>query len=230
MVRIGGHLRRGRAIALPVALLTLTAATVASPASDAGASAPTAAEVLSRAQSRMNGLKTYQVPLTMSGSVKISFVSVPFHMSGTEYYSAPNRHALHMDSVPSLARGFENTMASMGGPKTWLATYDIAVRGIAPHGSHNAYVLFGTPRKPANVKNVTLWISAKTYAVESVAFNYNNGATLNVDLGHRGYSPYQLPTHATVSAKFPQYAGQAQVQYGTYQINAPVPDSVFQKQ
>jgi hypothetical protein len=38
---------------------------------------------------------------------------------------------------------------------------------------------------------------------------------------------YRLPKHETVDLKFPQYTGHATVDYGTYTINQPVPDSTF---
>jgi outer membrane lipoprotein-sorting protein len=116
----------------------------------------------------------------------------------------------------------------MGEPQTWTVTYDIALKGTELHRKHLAYVLFGTPKKSGNVKDVTMWVNVKTYAIESVAFNYNSGATLNLELNHHGVSPYHLPTSVGVQANFPQYKGNATITYGKYTLNQPIPDSVFQ--
>ena len=220
-----------------VAALVLLAAILAVPAAAAPTASPAmlpppadSAAVLARIQSYWKQLHSYQVPVTMNGSVKVAFISLPFTMTGTEYYQAPDKEALVMNDVPSMARGFEKTMANMGTPETWPQRYTITLKGSETHRNHLAYVLVGLPKAAGNVKNVTMWVNAKTYAIESVAFNYNNGATLNLELSHHGLSPYHLPTSVAVSAKFPQYSGGATIKYGTYQTNVPIPASVFEKQ
>ena len=187
-----------------------------------------ATQVLDHIQAYWKNLQSYQVPVTMQGSVKVSFISVPFSMDGTEYFRAPNQTKLKMNNVPSLAKGFEDTMANMGTPETWPKVYDIVLKGTATRKGHLDYVLYGVPRKPANVKNVTMWVNARTYAIVSVAINYNNGASLELDLNHRGDSPYHLPTSIGVQANFPQYKGSATITYGKYQTNVPIPDSAFE--
>ena len=213
------------------AALGLAATLAATPSPQPSPVSPsTAADVLRRVEQSLNAVKSYQVPVTIRGNVKVSFLSVPVGMDGSEYFRAPDQSAMHINNAPSVARGFENTMNSMGTPQTWEATYDIVLKGTAQHGRHQMYVLVGTPKHPANVKSVTMWVSEKTFSVDSVAFSYNNGATLTLVLSHRNHSPYHLPTSIAVDAEFPQYRGQATIQYGTYQINVPIADSVFEKQ
>ena len=57
-----------------------------------------AGNILQRSESRWQGLTSYQVPVTISGSVRVAFVSVPFKMTGTQYYQAPDEQALHLDN------------------------------------------------------------------------------------------------------------------------------------
>jgi hypothetical protein len=190
-----------------------------------------AADVIAGMQGFWQGLKSYQVPVTLSGSVKVSFISVPINAQGTEYYRAPNQQALHLTGVPRAAESFQTTVASMGSPQTWPLNYTMALQATQMRGSHLAYVLLGTPKKSGStVKTVTMWVAAKTFAVESVAFAYQNGSTLDLEFSHHGRSPYHLPTRITVNAKFPSYGGSAQLLYGTYQTNVPIPDSAFVKQ
>lgn len=71
---------------LVAALFTLPAA--------AATPAPTlhsVAAVIAGMQSQWQNLKSYQVPVTLSGSVKASFISVPFWIQDNEYYRAPNQ-------------------------------------------------------------------------------------------------------------------------------------------
>ena len=184
-------------------------------------------DVLAGIQSYWKDLKSYQVPVAMSGSVKVSFISVPFQMDGTEYYRAPDQQALRMNNVPSLAKGFENTVSSMGTPETWPLNYTIVLHGTQQYRHHAAYVLIGTPKNGGNVKTITMLVNAKSYSIETVNFAYNNGATLNLEFNHKNKSPYHLPQWVALTAKFPQYSGTATIHYGTYQVNVPIPDSVF---
>jgi outer membrane lipoprotein-sorting protein len=213
-------------VALALSGIALTAVTpVALPAA-----MPSAATILQKSESAWQGLSTYQVPVTVSGSVRVAFISVPVRMTGTQYYQAPDQQAMHLDNPPSYARGLGNTLSTMGTPQTWLRDYAIALPASQPHGHHSAYVLTGTPkRQGSRVKSMTMSVSARTYAIESIKFSYTNGASLVVTfLHHPGLSQYHLPRSATINAHFPQYSGNATITYGAYTINQPVPASVFQ--
>lgn len=205
--------------ALAVALST------AAPVSNA---TPDAATILQRSQSAWHGLNTYQVPVTISGSVHVAIVSLPVHVSGTQYYQAPDEQALHLNNPPRLASGLGNTLSTLGTPQTWLNDYTIAAPVTQPHGHHNAYVLVGTPKRQSRVKTMTMYLSASTYAIEGVTFAYTNGASLQVTFEHHhGISQYHLARSAKVVAKFPTYSGYATILYGDYAINQPIPASVF---
>ena len=192
--------------------------------------ARTTAEVIAGMQSFWKNLKSYQVPLTLRGGVKVSFITVPFEAHGTEYYRAPNQQAIHLDTAPTIAKSFQTTIADMGSPQTWPLDYMMSLKGTQMNRGHLAYVLVGTPkRQGSTIKNVTMWVAVKTFALETVAFSYQNGSSLDLDFSHHGPSPYHLSTHVTVNAKFPSYSGSAQIIYGTYQTNVPIPDSAFRK-
>jgi outer membrane lipoprotein-sorting protein len=209
--------------AVALAITLATGAPVAPPSPP-----PDAAAILQRSQGRWQGLNSYQVPVTVSGSVRVSIISLPFRMTGTQYYRAPDQQALHLDNPPRLARGFGNTLSAMGTPQTWLRDYTIAMPVSQPHGHHAAYLLTGTPKVASRVKSMTMWVSATTYAVESILFSYTNGATLQVRfVHHQGFSQYHLPRSATVIARFPGYSGNATITYGNYQLNQPLAASLF---
>lgn len=197
---------------------------------DAAKPLTTSGAVLAAIQKSWTGLRSYQVPLTMTGSVKVSFISLPFNMTGTEYYKAPDKQALRMNDVPKLAQQFANQVGSLGPPETWPQTYTITLRGREPYQKHVAYVLVGVPKAGGNVKDVTLWVDAKSLAIDDVRFAYKNGAKLHLTLTHRSSNRYNLPQTATIEATFPGYGGNATIAYGTYRTNVPVPDAVFQKQ
>ena len=192
--------------------------------------APTldSAAILQRSESQWQGLRSYQVPVAISGSVRVAFVSVRFKMTGTQYYQSPDEQALHLDNPPSYARGLGNTLSTIGTPQTWLRDYSIAQPVSQLHGHHTAYVLTGTPKRASRVKTMTMWISATTYGIESIIFSYTNRASLTITFQRRhGVTQYHLPRSATIIARFPSYSGNAQIVYGDYGLNQPIPATVF---
>src|SRR5271154_825725 len=88
---------------LVAALFTLPAAGATPPPTLHGVAA-----VIAGMQSQWQNLKSYQVPVTLSGSVRASFISVPFTIQGNEYYRAPDQQALHLASAPAIAQQFQN--------------------------------------------------------------------------------------------------------------------------
>jgi outer membrane lipoprotein-sorting protein len=201
------------------------ALSTAAPASNAP---PDAATILQRSEAAWRGLSSYQVPVTINGSVRVAIISLPVRMSGTQYYQAPDQQALHISNPPRVASGLDNTLSTMGTPQTWLNDYAIAAPVVQPHGRHNSYVLVGTPKRQSRVKTMTMYVSASTYVIEGVTFAYNNGALLQVTYAHHhGISQYHLARSAKVVARFPGYSGSATILYGQYAINQPIPASVF---
>lgn len=219
-----------RPLAVP-ALVALILATGATPAPAPSPAPLDAATVLQRSEAKWQGLSSYEVPVTIAGSVRVAIISVPVHMTGTQYYKAPDQQALHLNNPPSYARGLGDTLSTMGTPQTWLRDYAISAPASQPHGHHTAYVLIGTPKKSGSrVKSMTMSVSASTYVIESINFAYNNGASLVVTfIHHTGISQYRLARSATVVAHFPGYSGNATINYGNYQLNQPIPASVFQQ-
>ena len=212
-----------------LACVALLLGAVGPAASTSPSPTPDAAAILQHSESRWQGLSSYQVPVAINGSVRVAFVSVPFKMTGTQYYQAPDQQALHLDNPPSYARGLGNTLSTIGTPQTWLRDYAIAQPVSQPHGHHTAYVLTGTPKRESRIKTMTMWISATTYAIESIIFSYTNGASLTVAFQrHHGVTQYHLPRSATVVAKFPSYSGNARIVYGDYRLNEPIPPTVFE--
>jgi hypothetical protein len=216
--------------ATPAILLALAGAGPSPQPSASIAPARTAADVLARVAGTQAPLDSFEVPVTIAGSVKVAIFSVPFTVHGMQYFKAPDKQAMHLTDAPSMAQGFQNAVSTMGTPQTWEYAYDISLAGTQRRYKHVAYELVGIPKRPANVKSFTMLVGERSDAVESIHFAYQNGSSLAVEFAHHHAHPYHLPTSASITAHFPQYSGTAVVQYGDYQLNVPIPDTVFQKQ
>jgi hypothetical protein len=208
-----------------LSLLLLAAVLAAVPA--AANAPPSVAAIVARMEAARSGLRSYRVPVTMSGRVHNGLISVHFTMKGTEYFKAPDRDALRMTQVPKMASGFKNTIVSIPPPAAWPEIYTMRVTGSQSYGSDRVFALTGTPKKGGNVASVTMLVNSATYALDAISYAYKNGSTLAFQLQH-GANPYRLPSGAAVSAHFPSYRGSANVTYGAYATNVAIPESVFQ--
>ena len=173
------------------------------------------------------GLNTYEVPVEIRIHVK-KVISIPIRVSGERYFEQPDKGALKLHSVPQAAKAFSNLYASLGTPMTWPRTYNITLQTLPQPAIRPLYELRGTYKQQSNVQYILLDVDANTFDPVEVRWFYSNGATIfmNVEEGPID-GKYRLPLREVVDLNFPQYSGHATIDYGTYTINQPIPDSVF---
>jgi len=197
---------------------------ISSPPPPAG---PTVAQILVRMNARVSGIRTYQVPIAIDARLR-KVVTIPVSLTGTEYFAAPDRYSLHMNTVPAIAKSFKNLIASLGSPVTWPQTYAITQVPPSVTLSRPAYELLGVPRHPGNVDHVLLDVDAGTYAPVEVRWFYRNGATIAMTVNEQVVdSKYPLPSSETLTVAFPEYRGTAIIHYGRYSVNQALPQGVF---
>lgn len=204
----------------------LAAASSASPSS-AAPPAMTVQQILSRMVANYGGLKTYEVPVTIDAHIH-KVVTLPVSMTGTRYFKLPDREALKMNSVPSIAKEFQNVYSSLGTPVTWPKTYNIDIVTPSVSTDRPIYELRATYKHPSNVDHIALDVDAATFDPIQARWYYKNGATILMNIQEQlVQGKYRLPQRETLEVHFPQYSGDAAVSYGTYIVNQPIPDSVF---
>ena len=191
---------------------------------------PTVAQILVRMNARVSGIRTYQVPIVIDARLR-KVVTIPVWLTGTEYFAAPDRYSLHMDTVPAIAKSFKNLIASLGSPVTWPQTYAITQVPASVTVTRPAYELLGVPRHPGNVDHVLLDVDASTYAPVEVRWFYRNGATIAMTVNEQvADGKYPLPSSETLNVAFPEYRGTAVIHYGRYSVNQPLPQDAFDTQ
>lgn len=214
-----------RSTALAICAVTLLAQT---PAPTAPMSVQ---QILQRMGEPYNGLASYEVPVTINAHVKLG-ISLPVNMTGERYFKAPDKEALRISSgVPAIAKAFQDTIASVGTPRTWPQTYNItAVTTESPQGTP-LYALRGVYKKTGvKVDHVILCVDPSTFDPVEARWYYKNGATILMSIQVKPVAGrYRLPATETLDVKFPQYTGDATINYGDYVVNQPVADSVFTK-
>lgn len=214
---------------LALAVLPLTVFAGAS-AAQSNAPAPpqmTASQILERMVANYRGLNTYEVPVTIDAHI-YEVLTLPVSMSGKRYFKEPDREALKMNSVPSIAKAFQNVYSTLGTPVTWCKTYVINVVTPSVSFDRPVYELQAVYRHPSKVDHIQLDVDASNFDPMQARWFYKNGAKIVMNIEEQLVNgKYRLPQRETLDVQFPQYKGDAVVTYGQYVLNQPIADSVF---
>lgn len=184
-------------------------------------------QILTRMAQNTKGIEAYRVPVTILARVK-EIISIRVRMSGERYFKAPDKGALKLHNVPAFAKMFSNLYASLGTPATWPQTYDVErVSSTVIQGRH-VYELRATYKHPSRVDLVVLDVDGETFDPVEARWYYANGATIFMIITEDPVEGvYRLPKQETLEVHFPHYTGDATIEYGAYEINVDIPDSVF---
>ncbi|MBV8170644.1 MAG: hypothetical protein JO219_01800, partial [Candidatus Eremiobacteraeota bacterium] len=201
--------------------LILAAALHAAPSSGAAA-------VLHKMAAANSWVKTYKVRIHFDAKVH-SFVSLPLQLNATLYYKQPDKMQIVFDSVPSLAKQFQNFYASTGTPQTWPKTYVVT---LEPSDSPdtNTVTLRLRPRSDSNLDYALMTVDTTSYGVITQQWMYKDGSNINVSQSNESGPKYVLPDRQEGDFHFPRYRAHVIADYDEYDINVPIPDSVFNKQ
>ena len=193
---------------------------------------PSASAVLHRMAAANAWVKTYKVRIHFDAKVH-SFISLPLALDATLYYKQPDKMQIVFDSVPSLAKQFQNFYANTGTPQTWPHTYVVTLEPPAASDASSAgsdVVLRLTPRASSNLEYALMTVDTTTYGVVIQQWFYKDGSNINVtqlnDTGPR----YVLPSRQEGDFDFPKYHAHVVAAYDAYDFNVPIPDSVFKPQ
>ena len=177
------------------------------------------------------GISSFQVPVHIVVHVKKGMFSLPFTMDGDRYFKLPDRNALTVEKGgnPELVQTLQKIYALLGAPATWEQTHNITLQGTGDVDGHHAYALFATvKRASSNVDHVMLDVDTTTFDPVRSRWFLRNGSTVTMDM-RQGVvdGKYRLAQHDDIVFNLPSYHGSASVDYGTFAINVPVPDSAF---
>ncbi|HME80924.1 MAG TPA: hypothetical protein VKF82_02495 [Candidatus Eremiobacteraceae bacterium] len=129
-----------------------------------------------------------------------------------------------------MARKFRNIYTGVGTPETWLAQYDVTFAEDQVSNSQS-YKLKGVPKGTSSVgiSYVLLDVASDTFAPTSAHVFYSNGGTVALQFENEAVNGiYRLPALETIDIAFPDYKVHAVAHYGAYEINAPIPESIWQ--
>jgi len=189
-----------------------------------------AAAILRKMTAVNASVKTYTVRIHFDAKVH-SFLSLPLVLNATYYYKQPDKMQIVFDSVPSLAKQFQNFYASTGTPATWPKTYIVTLEPPQPgEPSDNGNVTLRlTPRNGGSLDHADITVDTSTYGIVIQQWIYKDGSSINVAQFNETSGTYVLPSHQEADFSFPKYKAHVAADYDSYDINVPIPDSVFKE-
>jgi hypothetical protein len=187
-----------------------------------------ALEVLHRMAAANASIKTYKVRIHFDAHVR-TFVSLPLSLDATLYYKQPDKTQIVFDSVPQLAKQFQSFYASSGSPQTWPKSYAVTIEPPAPSAA-NSVTLRLTPKDDGgSLDHALITVETTTYGIVGQQWLYKDGSNIDVVQFNETGAAYVLPNRQIGDFNFPRYNAHVVADYDAYDINVPIPDSVFKK-
>jgi hypothetical protein len=185
------------------------------------------AAVVLRKMTAVNArVQSYEVRVHLDAKVR-AFLSLPLALNATYYFKQPDKVQVVFDSVPQLAKQFQNFYASSGTPATWPKTYLISREPSTLDDPPNSVVLKLVPKGGGSLDHALITVDTSTYGVVAQQWFYKDGSSINVTQFNATSGMYVLPSHQEADFEFPRYKAHVIADFGDYQINVPIPDSIF---
>jgi hypothetical protein len=211
---------RAGLVARTVATLSLTALLGVTPTIPAPLVSAT--EVMARVTRGDAAIESYVVPVRIDVRVH-KWITLRFHLTGTQYYKRPDRLALDMHAVPSQYR---QLFAQLGTPLTWSSIYDL--RLIASNAQPGTYQLEGIPKRPGDVERLLVDVDGDAAAPLHAQWFCRGGGTIDMHINEAmGPGGFALPQHAEADMRFGSYNVHATFTFGAYAVNEAIADTVF---
>lgn len=189
-----------------------------------------AAAVLRNMAAVNASVKSYQVRIHLDAKVH-AFLSLPLALDATYYFKQPDKVQVVFDSVPELAKQFQSFYASSGTPATWPKTYHITLMPHTTGDPLGSAVLKLVPKdNGGSLDHALMTVDTSTWGVVAQQWLYKDGSSIDVTQFNATGGMYVLPTHQEADFRFPRYKAHVVADFGDYQINVPIPDSIFKPQ
>ena len=188
-----------------------------------------AATVLRNMAAVNASVKSYEVRVHLDAKVH-AFLSLPLALNATYYFKQPDKVQVVFDTVPELAKQFQSFYASTGTPATWPKTYVVSLMPPSPDDPAGGVVLKLVPKGGGSLDHALITVDTSTYGIVAQQWLYKDGSSINVTQFNDTGGTYVLPSHQEADFRFPGYKAHVVANFGDYQINVPIPDSVFHQQ
>jgi hypothetical protein len=210
---------------MPTATPTATAVASVSPAP------ADARELIARMLARNPSLNSYKARV----HVDLHMLNFPFLapvLEGTSYFKRPDNYEVVFDRVPGYAKGFEKIFNDVADPQHWQNDQNVDLRGTQVVDGRRYYVLYLTKKVHSDIiDHATAFVDPATYELTRMEWHYTDGGKIVMTQQYQRQGDYSFVTSQHVTIDMPRIHVRAvgDSQYGIYQTNVAVNDSVFSK-
>jgi hypothetical protein len=175
--------------------------------------------------------KTYAVPIRFAVRLHRP-ISIRFRTSATSYFKAPDRQALVlMHSAGLVGKLFNRKYPNLDTlPQAWPGEYDVHKVTPLEEDGVEVYRLDAVPKYTGDITRVTFDLVKDGLRPRAAAWYYKDGSTIRLTVVNQVVGGYVLPRREHVSVAMPHLALDATGEMGTYELDRPVPDDVFDPQ
>jgi hypothetical protein len=149
-------------------------------------------------------------------------------VGGMIYYQSPADSALVITKAPPLIGAFfKGTYILDLVPQAWASKYQVASVSQGRAGDIDTYLLHALPTPAGDIDRVIFTLAQKTLAPLGATWVYRNGSSIALSIPNTS-TPY-LPQTESIVVTMPQYTLDANCTFGSYALNAPVPNGTFKQ-
>jgi outer membrane lipoprotein-sorting protein len=144
-------------------------------------------------------------------------------LDGNYYFKRPDKQAVVFDSVPMLAQQFQKIYPKVDPPDTWQTLYDIST--LSSNGGTTTLRL--TPKRSGRVTHLDVIVDDASAMPSSFIWTYVDGGTVSFDQAYARVGGNYLVRSQSGKVNLPSYSADVTTTFSNFQLNVPVPDTVF---
>lgn len=185
--------------------------------------------VIAKILERNPSLASYRAPV----HVDVHMLNFPYlspKLDGTTYFKRPNSYEVVFTKVPSYAKGFGKLFNDVGDPVAWERDQNVTFDGTQQLYGRPMLVLTMTKKIHSSILDHTVaYIDPQSYELWQMEWHYTSGGTIVMRQWYRSEGSFSVLSQQHAEIDIPHVRAVADSQYGTYQTNVAVDDSVFTK-
>jgi anti-anti-sigma regulatory factor len=216
--------RNGRAVAAFAGALFALGSLLGAPAS--GETGLSASDVLANVLAQNAGMQTFSARV----SIGIALRTFPYfsqQVQGTEYFKRPDNFEIVFDHIPSYAKGFDKVYDDVDNPTAWQRRFSVSLAGSTEVNGHHDLLLRLVQKVRGMIDHEDIAIDPASWHVDSVAWHYYNGGTIEMTQEYEDVGGYSLLSKQHATIRIPLLHAAAEAVYADYKTNVSIDDSVF---
>jgi len=184
-------------------------------------------EILARAGAAQ-GLTSYSAPVHFEVHMHRP-IGIRDGADAIVYFRAPAQAELTITRISGIiGRFFKGSYAIDLAPQVWPAKYTVNSVSASATGGTSTFVLNAVPKAEPSVDHVVFTVAQSDDAPLAATWFYKDGSTIRLSLVCATTPDYSLVKSETIAVNMPRFSLDADGVFGTYTLNTPIPDSIFQ--